>query len=111
MKPLSNTTWTARLNQNDDHTAEVISGAACVAVCGTGNEALSNAARIVACVNGCAGIKHPGQTVPELVSALVQAVEASGFSISGPTDSRAAENGEPAWVCNARGILAKTNHV
>lgn len=39
---------------------------------------------------------------------LVQAIEASGHSVSGTTDSRAAEHGEPAWVCNARGLLADT---
>jgi hypothetical protein len=44
----------------------------------------------------------------ELESVLIQAIEASGFSVSGPTDSRAAEHGEPAWVCNARGALANS---
>lgn len=44
---------------------------------------------------------------PELLNALVQAVEASGFRLSGPTDSRAAEDGEPAWVCNARAAIAE----
>lgn len=44
---------------------------------------------------------------PKLLDTLIQAVEASGFSLSGPTDVRAAEHGEPAWVCNARGIIAK----
>jgi hypothetical protein len=44
---------------------------------------------------------------PELLAVLVQAVEASEFSLSGPTDSRAAENGEPAWVCNARAVIAQ----
>lgn len=33
---------------------------------------------------------------------LIQAIEASGFSLPGPTDWRAAEDGEPKWVCNAR---------
>lgn len=32
--------------------------------------AKANAARIVACVNGCAGISDPETTVPELVAAL-----------------------------------------
>lgn len=41
-----------------------------------------------------------------LQAALVQAIEAAGFAISGPTDSRAAEHGEPAWVCNARAAIA-----
>jgi hypothetical protein len=44
---------------------------------------------------------------PELLSVLVQAIEASGHSVSGPTDSRAAEHGEPAWVCNARAVISK----
>lgn len=43
----------------------------------------------------------------ELVAALVQAIESEGFGISGPTDHRAAEDGEPVWVCNARAALAK----
>lgn len=45
-------------------------------------------------------------SVQELRNALIQAVEAAGFSISGPTDVRASENGEPAWVCNARAAIA-----
>ena len=44
---------------------------------------------------------------PDLLATIVQAVEASGFAISGPTDTRAAEHGEPAWVCNARAAIAK----
>jgi hypothetical protein len=44
----------------------------------------------------------------KLVSVLIQAIESSGFAVSGPADVRAAENGEPAWVCTARGVLAKT---
>jgi len=43
----------------------------------------------------------------KLLATLVQAIEACGYSISGPTDSRAAEHGEPAWVCNARAAIAK----
>lgn len=42
----------------------------------------------------------------ELIKVLVQAIEASGFSVCGPADSRTAENGEPAWVCNARSAIA-----
>lgn len=38
---------------------------------------------------------------------LVQAIEESGFLVSGPTDVRVAEHGEPAWVCNARAVLAE----
>ena len=45
---------------------------------------------------------------PDLYEALVQAVTESGFSVAGPTDSRAAENGEPKWVCQARAAIAKT---
>lgn len=43
----------------------------------------------------------------EIESALIQAIQESGFSVSGPTDLRAAEHGEPAWVCNARAALAQ----
>lgn len=46
--------------------------------------------------------------IKQLQTVLVQAIEAAGFSVSGPTDSRAAEHGEPAWVCNARAALADT---
>lgn len=48
--------------------------------------------------------------VNALRSVLIQAVEAAGFSLSGPTDIRAAENGEPVWVCNAREVLASTSN-
>ncbi len=41
------------------------------------------------------------------VPVLIQAIESSGFSLSGPTDVRAAEHGEPAWVCNARAVIAE----
>jgi hypothetical protein len=41
------------------------------------------------------------------VSVLVNAIEQAGFAVSGPTDSRAAEHGEPPWVCNARLLVAK----
>lgn len=43
---------------------------------------------------------------PSLLEVLIQAVEESGFSLSGPTDHRAAEDGEPKWVCNARAAIA-----
>jgi hypothetical protein len=43
------------------------------------------------------------------VTALVQAVQESGHSVSGPTDSRAAEKGEPAWVCEARAAIAEAH--
>lgn len=46
--------------------------------------------------------------ITELESVLVQAIEASGYSVSGPSDSRAAEHGEPVWVCNARAALAQS---
>jgi hypothetical protein len=42
----------------------------------------------------------------DMRAALIQAIEGAGFSVSGPTDTRAAEHGEPAWVCNARAVLA-----
>lgn len=38
---------------------------------------------------------------------LVSCIQNSGFSVSGPTDIRAAENGEPVWVCEARTALAE----
>lgn len=44
---------------------------------------------------------------PDLKEVLIQAIEESGFSVSGPTDWRAAEDGEPHWVCKAREILAR----
>ena len=47
------------------------------------------------------------ERVTELQRVLVQAVESTGHRISGPTDSRAAEHGEPAWVCNARAALRR----
>lgn len=42
-----------------------------------------------------------------LRDALIQAIKASGHSVSGPTDVRVAEHGEPAWVCNARTAIAE----
>lgn len=48
------------------------------------------------------------EAVRELRESLACAIEDSGHSISGPTDTRAAENGEPAWVCSARATLAET---
>lgn len=89
-----------------------------------------NMRRLVACWNACVGIdtqmlegfspgflaRYPDRVLAErktlvmqnkqLLTRLVQALEASGYSISGPTDTRAAENGEPAWVCNARAEVA-----
>lgn len=43
-----------------------------------------------------------------LRTALVQAIEGAGFAVAGPTDVRAAEHGEPAWVCHGRAVLAET---
>ena len=43
----------------------------------------------------------------ELLAALEQAIDESGYRLSGPTDHRAAEDGEPKWVCNAREAIAK----
>lgn len=55
--------------------------------------------------------RHFARLRPEpcgaLVEALADCVERSGYRLSGPTDSRAAEDGEPAWVCNARALLAE----
>lgn len=45
---------------------------------------------------------------PELLATLIQALSASGFRLNGPTDHRAAEDGEPVWVCNARAVIAST---
>ena len=42
-----------------------------------------------------------------LLAALVQSIESAGFHVCGPTDSRVAEHGEPAWVCNARLAIAR----
>lgn len=53
------------------------------------------------------GLRQGRTALSETEAALVQAIEASGYSVCGPTDSRAAEHGEPAWVCNARGVLAR----
>ncbi|WP_152966533.1 hypothetical protein [Gulbenkiania mobilis] len=45
--------------------------------------------------------------IKELCNTLATAVEAAGFELSGPTDQRAAEHGEPAWVCKARELIAE----
>lgn len=47
------------------------------------------------------------QGTEKLMSVLAQAIESSGFSVSGPTDVRAAEHDEPIWVCNARSAIAE----
>lgn len=47
---------------------------------------------------------------PAMLDLLIRAVEASGFSLSGPTDIRAAEDGEPAWVCDARFVIGEVSH-
>lgn len=39
---------------------------------------------------------------------IILAFQYSKFQISGPTDHRAAEDGEPIWVCRARELLAQT---
>lgn len=44
-----------------------------------------------------------------LKNALTEAIEAAGFQVSGTTDVRASENGEPAWVCNARRAIAEAS--
>lgn len=40
---------------------------------------------------------------------LLDAIEDAGFKIAGPTDFRAAEDGEPKWVCRARELISKSN--
>lgn len=42
---------------------------------------------------------------PDLLAGLIQAVEESGHSLSGPTDSRVTD--APKWVCNARLLIAR----
>jgi hypothetical protein len=42
-----------------------------------------------------------------MIDVLISAVEGAGFSVSGPTDTKACENNEPAWVCVARGLIAE----
>ena len=39
-------------------------------------------------------------------NALVGAIASTDFMVSGPTDHRAAEHGEPKWVCEARAAIA-----
>jgi hypothetical protein len=51
---------------------------------------------------------HSMETLHTLRQALIQAISDSGFYVAGPTDWRAAENGEPRWVCNARAALAQS---
>jgi len=62
-------------------------------------------------IEGLAGIGPywmPALTAAErLREALVHAIQNSGFTVAGPTDVRAAEHGEPTWVCNARAALAE----
>lgn len=40
-------------------------------------------------------------------NALVGAIAATEFMVSGPTDHRAAEHGEPKWVCEARAAISQ----
>ena len=47
------------------------------------------------------------ELLADLLAALVQSIESAGFHVCGPTDSRVAEHGEPAWVCNARLAIAR----
>jgi hypothetical protein len=91
----------------------------------------TNARRIAACVNACEGIdtgmlegfsrkflaRYPDLALQErqlltrqrdnLANALREAIEDSGLLLSGPTDSRVAEHGEPHWVCRARALIAE----
>lgn len=64
----------------------------------------ANAAHIVRCVNSHDDLLA---ALKELGNQLQARVESAGHVIWGPSDVRAAENGEPAWVCNARGALAQ----
>lgn len=50
---------------------------------------------------------HLIAVAPEMIGLLSDAVEDAGFSLSGPTDHREAEDGEPKWVCRAREVIAK----
>lgn len=38
---------------------------------------------------------------------MADAILRAGFTLSGPTDSRVAEHGEPPWVCEARLLIAR----
>lgn len=51
--------------------------------------------------------KDQAGAAADLHRVLVSAIEESGFLVSGPTDVRVAEHGEPAWVCEARAALAR----
>lgn len=42
----------------------------------------------------------------QVAGLLRDRIEDAGFLVSGPTDPRAAEDGEPTWVCVARGEVA-----
>lgn len=85
-----------------------------------------NLRRMIACWNACAGIdtdllegfspnflaSYPDRVlverqvlqmqVTQLLNHLVQVIEGAGYSVSGPTDSEDAANGDPDWLCNAR---------
>lgn len=43
---------------------------------------------------------------PAHIENLASRIRIAGFNVSGPTDHRAAEHGEPVWVCNARAEIA-----
>lgn len=64
-----------------------------------------NAERAVACVNACAGMEDPAEAIREARMQMADAIERAGFSLPGPTDHRAAEHGEPVWVCRMREAL------
>lgn len=53
-----------------------------------------------------AAVVEASERLHDIDGCLRDAVEDAGFTISGPTDHRAAENGEPKWVCRARELLA-----
>ena len=65
---------------------------------------IEDAAHIVRCVNSHAALVA---ALEEMGKQLQARVEAAGHVIWGPSDIRAAEDGEPAWVCNARGAFGQ----
>lgn len=62
-------------------------------------EAQANAARIVACVNACEGIKDPEEMVPEMMNFIHELTEVD----EGSTIDYVLEG----WVIAARALLAK----
>ncbi|OCG90029.1 hypothetical protein LMG667_03395 [Xanthomonas euvesicatoria] len=48
----------------------------------------------------------PAADIERMSAVMWAAVDASGFARGGPTDSRAAEDGEPIWVCRVRELAS-----